>query len=100
MEEIYLKFIFHGVEYVVSFLTKKRALKSDFGWRSYVFEGDVTAGPMFGKVPYVYAVGYHQSIPRKFILATMNHNEKMFCHFGNFFDTSGPERWPTSMKKL
>ena len=69
MEEISLKFDFHGLEYIVIFPTKKRALKSDFGWRSYAFSSDVTAGPMFGKFPYVYAVGYHQSIPRKFILA-------------------------------
>jgi len=98
MEEISSKSIFHGLEYFVIFRTKKRALKSDFGWRSYAFSTDVTAGPMFGKFPYVYAVGYHQSIPRKFILATMNPNDKTNRHFGNILDTSGPERWPTSMK--
>ena len=98
MEEISLKFDFHGLKYVVIFPTKKRALKSDFGWRSYAFSSDVTAGPMFGKFPYVYAVGYHQSIPRKFILATLSQNDKKNCRFGNFLDTSGPERWPTSMK--
>ena len=81
MEEISLKFDFHGLEYVVIFPTKKRALKSDFGWRSYAFSSDVTAGPMFGKFPYVYAVGYHQSIPRKFILATTNRNDKKKLSF-------------------
>ena len=56
------------------------------------FSGDVIAGPMFGKFPYVFAVGYHLSIPKKFILLTMNRNDKKNCHFGNFLDTSGPER--------
>jgi hypothetical protein len=60
--------------------------------KNYAFAGDVTAGPMFGMFPYEFAVGYHQSIPRKFILATMNRNDIKNCHFGNFLDTSGPER--------
>ena len=98
MEEISLKFVFHGVEYVVIFPTKKIALELEFGWRSYAISGDVTAGPMFGKFPYVCAVGFHLTIPRKFILATKNRNDKKNCHFGNFLETSGPERWPTSMK--
>jgi len=43
-----LKFVFHGVEYIVMFPTKKRAPKSDLRRRSYVVSGNMTVGPIFG----------------------------------------------------